>query len=413
MKEDTKKAETPEAAKVPKETGEEAAKPAKAPKETKEASTMGEVPKPKSKPKAPKKAAKKEEEPPNKSGDRPAIARKKAQVEEFKKEFSASKNIVVLDLRKLPDKLLQSVRKKLRENGTRIRMAQSTVLKRALESTGKPKELIELFDQPAAVVFTELSPYELNQFFRGNTMDVAAKPGQIAPNDIIVPAGETALPPGPALSELKAAGINAQIRGPKISVAKDSTVVKAGEEITLIKAKALQTLGFKPFSVKANILLAYDGEYIYSPEILDISSESLAPEFLGSLRDAFNMSVNASYPSGQNIELLVVEAFTQGMNAGINGEIYSPQSIEQLLARSIRGGLALSSLNLEAAAPKAEAAAEDSKAEEKPEESKAETSPDASAGEEKKETEKPEAKKEAEKSADKTDLGKSEEKKGE
>ncbi|MBN2121914.1 50S ribosomal protein L10 [Candidatus Micrarchaeota archaeon] len=313
--------------------------------------------------------------------ERPAIARKKAQVEEFKKEFSESKNIVVLDLRKLPDKLLQGMRKKLRENGTRIRMAKSTVLKRALESAGKPKELIDLFDKPAAIIFSQMSPYEVNKFLKSNTMDVAAKPGQIAPSDIIVPAGETSLPPGPALSELKAAGINAQIRGPKISVAKDSTVVKAGEEITLEKAKALQTLGFKPFKVNANILLAYDGEYVYSPELLDISAEALAPEFATSLRDAFNMSVNAAYPSEQNIELLVVEAFRQGMNAGINGEIYSPESIEQLLARSIRGGLALSELNLEAAAPSKE---EPAAAKAPKEEPKAETSPDASAGEEKK-----------------------------
>lgn len=373
--------------------------------DTKNISKKADAPKAK-----PAKAAPAKEE----SADRPAIARKKAQVEEFRKEFSESSNIVVLDLRKLPDRLLQEVRKKLREKGTRIRMAKSTVLKRALESAGKPRELIELFDKPAAIVFSEMSPYEVNTFLKSNTMDVAAKPGQVAPEDIVVPAGETSLPPGPALSELKAAGINAQIRGPKISVVKDSTVVKAGEEITLEKAKALQTLGFKPFKVNANILLAYDGEYVYSPELLDISAESLAPEFTASLQDAFNMSVNASYPSGQNIELLVVEAFTQGMNAGINGEIYSPASIEQLLARSIRGGLALSELNLEAAAPAKEAAAAEAKPEEAEsapaedvpsEEAKAETSPDASAGGEKKEAAEPEARKE--------DSGESGEKKGE
>jgi large subunit ribosomal protein L10 len=402
MSEESKNTQKPSGAESPKDAAKEAKK--------EDASAKKEEVK---KAASPKKESTKEG---GESGERPAIAKKKAQVAEFTKEFSASKNIVVLDLRKLPDRLLQSMRKKLREDGTRIRMAKSTVLKRALEGAKKPKELIDLFDKPAAVVFTAMSPYELNKFFRGNTMDVAAKPGQVAPEDIVVPAGETQLPPGPALSELKAAGINAQIRGPKISVVKDSTVVKAGEEITLVKAKALQTLGFKPFKVNANILLAYDGEYVYSPDLLDISAESLAPEFTSSLQDAFNMSVNASYPSGNNIELLVTEAFMQGMNAGINGEIYSPQSIEQLLARSIRGGLALSELNLEAAAPaKEEAAAEAPKEGEKDasaspespsEEPKAETSPDASAGEGKEPSDKPEENKEKE-------TGKPEEKKGE
>ena len=330
--------------------------------------------------------------------DRPEIARKKAQVVEFAKEFSASKNMVIIDLRKLPDRLLQNVRKKLREQGTKIKVAKSAVMTRALEGAGKPKELIDLFEQPAAVVLTELSPYELNKFFRENTMDVIAKSGQIAPIDIIVPAGETKLPPGPALSELKSAGIKVQIRGPKISVTKDSTVVKAGEEITPDKAKALGTLGFKPFKANVDILLAYDGEYIYTPDLLNISAETLAPEFTESLRAAFNISVNADVPTEQNISLLLTQAFTQGMNTAINGDIYSPQAIEQLLTQSLRTGMALSDKVPESAAPKGDAGEaqkpEEPKPEEKEEEPKEEPKPEKKAEEPKAEEPKPKAKEE-------------------
>jgi large subunit ribosomal protein L10 len=334
--------------------------------------------------------------------ERAELAKKKAQVEEYKKEFSASKNIVIIDLRKLPDRLLQNVRKKLRGQGTKIRVGKSAVMTRALEGAGKPKEIISLFEQPAAVVLTELSPYELNKFFRENTMDVIAKAGQVAPTDIIVPAGETKLPPGPALSELKAAGINAQIRGPKISVVKDSTVVKAGEEITPDKAKALGTLGFKPFKVNVDVLLAYDGEYIYSPDLLNISADTLAPEFTGALQSSFNLSVNADVPTEQNITLLLTQAFTQGMNTAVNGDIYSPQSIEQLLSQSFRTGMALSDkvpAKPAAQEPEAKDTPQDPANESGPqgvEESKAEEPPsDASAeGKEEKAKEKSEAKKE-------------------
>lgn len=325
--------------------------------------------------------------------DRPEIARKKAQVVEFTKEFSASKNMVIIDLRNLPDRLLQNVRKKLREQGTKIKVAKSAVMTRALEGAGKPKELVDLFEQPAAVVLTELSPYELNKFFRENTLDVIAKSGQIAPIDIIVPAGETDLPPGPALSELKSAGIKVQIRGPKISVVKDSTVVKAGEEITPDKAKALGTLGFKPFKVNVEVLLAYDGEYIYTPDLLNISAETLVPEFTDSLQAAFNISVNADVPTEQNITLLLTQAFTQGVNTAINGDIYSPQAIEQLLTQSLRTGMALSD-KVPESAPSAEKAQKpkEPKPEEKKEEPKEEPKPEKKAEEPKAEEPKPEAK---------------------
>ncbi|MBD3389867.1 50S ribosomal protein L10 [Candidatus Micrarchaeota archaeon] len=274
---------------------------------------------------------------------RPELEKKKAQVKELTEDLSSNKNIVIIDLRKLPDKLLQQVRKELRSKDTKIKVAKSAVITRALEAAGRPKELAGLFGKPAAMVLgNELSPSELSKFFREHTLDIIAKPGQIAPEDIIVPEGETDLPPGPALSELKAAGIKAQIRGPKISVAKKSKVVGKGEEITEDKAKALGTLGFKPFKVKVDILLAYDGKYIYTPDILDISAESIAPKFVSSLQDAFNISVNAEVPTVQNIDVLLTQAAGQGMNTAVNGSIYTPQSIEQLLSRSFRTGLVLS-----------------------------------------------------------------------
>jgi large subunit ribosomal protein L10 len=234
--------------------------------------------------------------------ERIAITRKKEQTKDVAKDIQSAKNIAVIDLRG-------------RENGSKVRIAKATVLQRALVAAGKPKQIVDLFNKPAAIVATNITPYELNQFLKQNIMAVAAKAGQLSPIDIIVPVGDTPLPPGPALSELKSAGLNVQIRGGKITIVKISTVVKAGDVITPEKAKALQTLGVKPFTVRANVLLAYDGEYIYSPEILDISAESL-----------------------------LLEAYMQGVNVGINGSIYSPESIEQLLSQSARIGMALSDL---------------------------------------------------------------------
>ncbi|MDD5096772.1 MAG: hypothetical protein PHY95_04640, partial [Candidatus ainarchaeum sp.] len=96
-----------------------------------------------------------------------------------------------------------------------------------------------------------------------------------------------------------------------------------------------------------NLLLAYDGEFIYAPDLLDISASSLAPEFVSSLVDAMNLSVNAKYPSPQSIEMLLVDAYTQGRSAGINGGLYSTESMEQLLTLATRQGLALEGLGKE------------------------------------------------------------------
>ncbi len=318
--------------------------------------------------------------------ERKAIELKKKQVKELGAELKSYKNVAIIDLRNLPDKLLQQTRKELR-NKAKIKVAKSVVLRKALESVSAPEKLLEPFTNPSALVFSSISPYELYQFFSHNTMKMAAKPGQIAPEDIIVPAGGTDLMPGPALSELKAAGIAVQIKAGKIAIMKNSVVAKKGEEITSVKTKALQTLGIKPFDAGVSLIVAYDGEYIYTPELLSISAETLIPEFTSALQDALNISINADYPTSQNISILLTLALADARNLALNGEIYSSQAIEQLLASALRQGTALS--NIEEKKPEAKEASEEPKTEESAEESKEELKEEPKAEEKEPEPEPP------------------------
>lgn len=277
--------------------------------------------------------------------ERAAITRKKQLVTEFAAKAKKSPTLAVVNLRNLPDDLLQSSKKKLREaDGTEVKVVKLTVVKRVLEAAGLANEAQKI-NNPSAIIMTKMSPYALNRFFRQNRKKVPAKEGQIAPFEIIVPACDTDLPPGPALSELKSAGLSVQIKAGKIAVVKDSVVSKKGEVITGVKAKALQKMNILPFEVGVNLVFAYDGKYVYSPEILSIDADSLIPEISQAFRDAFSFSVNASYPNEANIGILLKDAFLQANNVSINGEIYSSGSIGQLLTFATRQGMALMSLN--------------------------------------------------------------------
>ncbi|MEM4195161.1 MAG: hypothetical protein QXY05_02540, partial [Candidatus Anstonellales archaeon] len=162
-----------------------------------------------------------------------------------------------------------------------------------------------------------------------------------------VPEGETDLPAGPALSELKSAGLNVKIDKGKIVVAKDSIVAKQGEVLTPIKVKALQTLGIKPFRAGVVYYIGYDGETIFRKEDVSIMPEEIAAEIEKELKNSFNLSVNAVYPTKQNIELLLRDAFSQARNVSINGLIYSDASIEQLLLSALRQAGALEGIKKE------------------------------------------------------------------
>lgn len=245
--------------------------------------------------------------------ERISITKKKHAVSELCTKIKEYPTLAVINLRNLPDDLLQSLRKKLRDDSL-IKVAKLTVLKRVLENTGvKTEQLIN----PSAIIFTKRTPYALSNFLQKNRKPVAAKSGQTAPYDIKVSAGDTDLAPGPALSELKSAGLAVQIKTGKIAIIKDCIIVKAGEIITLQKAKALHMLGILPFEIGMNVAFAYHEKLLYNADTLSLSEESLKSDLL--------------------------RAFNQSANLSVNAGIYSPNSIAQLLVLAVKQSTALSS----------------------------------------------------------------------
>jgi len=275
--------------------------------------------------------------------NRKAVKKKVDDVNNAIADIKSYPTAALIDLRKLPSSLLQKIRKKIRDEGGKVLILKKPVIERVLASNKKLASRVSECDKPVGLILTKSSPYQLHSFFNQNKKRRAAKAGDIAPFDIIVPEGETDLPPGPALSELKTAGINAQIKAGKIIIAKDSVVAKKDETINDLKAKALQKVGVMPFEMSVRYIFGYDGEYVYPSELFLID-ETINADLAACMFNAFNLSVNACYPTKENIDILLGEAFRQSMNVAINGSIYSSSAIEQLLTSAVRQGMALESL---------------------------------------------------------------------
>ncbi len=272
-----------------------------------------------------------------------AIAKKKSQVQTLAAKIKAAKVIAVINLSNLPDRLLQSARKKLRGKAE-FHQAKNSVIIRSLEVAGKAGKLAAILTVPSVIITTDMSPYSLFKFFKDNKSKVAAKPGQIAPYDLIVPEGETDLPPGPALSELKGAGINVQIKGGKIVVAKDSVVSKSGAKISGSVAKALQKLNILPFEAGLNMVAAFEDGYVYLAEVLNIDEHQLNSDISSAFAQGIALSLNASYPTESTINMLLGKAFLQGRDMAVNGKLYSDSTIELLVSEGYLQGLAVGKL---------------------------------------------------------------------
>lgn len=265
--------------------------------------------------------------------NRPAVKKKQGIVAKLAKDIKDAKVIGLIDIRALPDKQLQAIRKKLRGHAT-FAIVKNSLIRRSLEQAGKATELMDGVISPSALFISDYNPFKFYKFVKQNKGKAAAKPGQTAPFDIVVPAGETSLPPGPVLSELKTAGINVRLQAGKITIASDSVVAKKGDKISDPVAKALQKLGIEPIEVGMNVTKIWEDGVVYASDVLDVDETEFLADLRGAARNALNLSFNAAYPTNENISLLIGKAHRDAKGLAVSAEIYEKDIIDLILAKA-------------------------------------------------------------------------------
>jgi large subunit ribosomal protein L10 len=266
---------------------------------------------------------------------------KSAQSAELKKLIEKYPVIALADISGFPAALFARLRKKLAGKAV-VKVSKTQVIKKALlASSKKDSEIKESLANMTAVIFTEMNPFELYAFLKKNKGSVAAKAGQIAPEDITIPAGDTGLPPGPALSDLKAAGLPVKMMGASIHVSADTVVAKKGTPISAPVAGTLSKLNIKPIQVGLNLVAVLEHQMLYAPGVLDIDETRVFEQFKTARFNAFNLALNIEYFTPETIELFVQKAFRDSKGVAIEGNVLEPEVIGEVLAKIQRQANAL------------------------------------------------------------------------
>lgn len=240
-------------------------------------------------------------------------SQKEAVLQQIKEDLKRYPVIAIASLQNLPSRQFNLIKKKLRGHADMI-VARSTLFKKAIaEARPELAPLAERFNGSAALIATELDPFMLYKIIKQNKSKAAAKPGSIAPFDIVVPAGETNLAPGPVLTELKQAKIDAKIQGPKIVISKDATVAKKGDVISPVVAGVLGKLGVEPMEIGLQLSGVYSAGMIYESAVLDVDEKAYLERLQSAVRMALNLGVYAEIFTAQTAPLLLAKAVREAL----------------------------------------------------------------------------------------------------
>ena len=262
---------------------------------------------------------------------------KKAIVSDLIRLINENPIIGVVNMENLPAPQLQKMRAQLRGKFY-ITMTKRRLIKLAFEQTKSKKKGVDQLEVylggMPALIFTKENPFKLSKTLQKNKSPAPAKAGQTAPKDIIVNKGATPFAPGPIIGELAMAGIKAGVEGGKVAIKEDIVVVKAGEKIKPKVAEILIRLGVQPMEVGLDLVAVYENGLIYGRDILSIDEKEYLSRLSNAARWAFNLAVEASYPTKQTIQVLLGKAHNDAKNLGISQNIFDKEIIEILLGKA-------------------------------------------------------------------------------
>ncbi|USH00783.1 50S ribosomal protein L10 [Thermococcus argininiproducens] len=266
---------------------------------------------------------------------------KKKEVEELAELIKSYPVVALVDVADVPAYPLSKMRESLRGKAI-FRVSRNTLieiaLRKAAQELGNPEieKLVDYIQGGAGILVTEMNPFKLYKFLEESKKPAPAKPGVPAPRDIVVPAGPTPLSPGPLVGEMQALGIPARIEKGKVSIQKDTVVLKTGEIITPQLANILNQLGIEPLEVGLKLLAAYEDGIVYTPEVLAIDEEQYISMLQQAYMHAFNLSVNVAYPTKQTIEAIIQKAFLGAKNVAVEAGYVTKETAGDILGKAFR-----------------------------------------------------------------------------
>ncbi|GKS67213.1 50S ribosomal protein L10 [Nitrosarchaeum sp.] len=210
------------------------------------------------------------------------------------------------------------------------------VAQKALEKSDIPgiKGISEELVGQCLFIFTNMSPFKLNVLLAKNKIMMAARGGDIASVDIVVPAKNTGIAPGPMLTEFKEAGIPTKIDQGTIWIAKDSTPVKKGGIINEKLAVLLGKLDIKPVEAGISLYTALEDGLKYTEKEMIIDVEAIRNAFAQYHQEAVSLSIEAAYVTPENIGQIISKASQRARSLSVESGFMTSETKEQILQKA-------------------------------------------------------------------------------
>lgn len=268
---------------------------------------------------------------------------KKVQQVDRAKELSKKYSVVAASrLNKVRATQLMALKRDFR-GSLEIAVVKNNLASLGLKKSGKPAidGFIDELKGQNALIFTNDNPFKLYLIFEKNKVNLPARAGDVATEEVVVAAGNTGLAPGPVLSEFKEAGVPTKIDAGSIWITKDTVVAKPGDGINPKMAGFLARMGLKPIRAGVSIYLAnFEGKNLKEQDVR-IDLEEYRGWLATAMREAMGLAVEAAYPSKEVLPMLLAKGFAHAKSLATSAGYVSKDTVADVFGKGYAEASAL------------------------------------------------------------------------
>ncbi|ACM58107.1 50S ribosomal protein L10 [Halorubrum lacusprofundi] len=259
---------------------------------------------------------------------------KQEEVDELVDFIESFNSVGIVGVAGIPSRQLQAMRRELHGSAD-VRMSRNTLTVRALEEVNDGvEELTQYVAGQVALIGTNDNPFGLFKQLEASKTPAPINAGEVAPNDVVIPEGDTGVDPGPFVGELQTVGAAARIQDGSIMVTEDSKVLEEGEVVDDDLANVLTELGIEPKEVGLDLKGVYSEGVLFEPDELEIDVDEYEADIRSAAAAARNLSVNAAYPTAATAGTLLAKASGEAKSVGLFAEIESPDVVPDLIGKA-------------------------------------------------------------------------------
>ncbi|MFC6754315.1 50S ribosomal protein L10 [Halorubrum tibetense] len=259
---------------------------------------------------------------------------KREEVDELVEFVESFNSVGIVGVAGIPSRQLQAMRRELHGSAD-VRMSRNTLTIRALEEVNEGVEqLTGYVEGQVALIGTNDNPFGLYKQLEASKTPAPINAGEVAPNDVVIPEGDTGVDPGPFVGELQTVGASARIMDGSIKVTEDSKVLEEGEVVDDDLANVLTELGIEPKEVGLDLKGVYSDGVLFEPDELAIDVDEYRADVQSAAAAARNLSVNAAYPTAATAGTLLAKASGEAKSVGLFAEIESPDVVPDLIGKA-------------------------------------------------------------------------------